>query len=855
VSVESFSGEPLPNFSRSDRRGSGGFSDVFQDPNNSGRLIKVFKTPLVGQAAERVIRLLRIENWARPSDSERFLSRFAWPLECFGRPEEITGFSMAEAPPGYWFELQVGRKTDRKLLQVKFLSDANYWRSGAVHSDQPEFSESLRRELAIDIFESLGALHRNGLVYGDISSNNICACVGQFPRGFFLDADSIGLPEELEGSDLLTPDWRTPENLDPFEKSVSLASLLSWRLMTEAATSYPEMTRVQEFQGKERERFGKMLEVYESGRLTGLEDLAQLFRSHRTDEMQAEALNQAAGTKLARNVLREAVAVTRLEHRAVVETAQKQMEFEDSIDAAPRKERLKILGRGSALGSSFNLDVFPESSSSLRPTSVGQLRDLIFDARFEDLAMCIAERGLGPLEADSWLPQAVQHALIHIEVPAVTTVAEPGRTKIQWEWPNVKYVTAGILYIRATGYDNIREVIPRYPGDQFGFAEVACEDSMKGYVYLRLAVKSPTGRPFVGSLHSEKSFVSLPMPKPRRATQVPLSTENDVPRNSLQVVDPVVEAERLRLKREAIRKFRRRKVLLGVSTTALLVFLSWIGWNLLTPKPVPTQVVFASDRDGDWEIYVSGSTYNQGEKLTDDRANNKNPEWSHSGDLILFETDRTGNWEIALMDLAELEIAYFTQNDFEDRDPTWAKSGELVLFASDRDGDWEIYSTGQGGQPSNLTNNSVEDRNPQWSPDLDLIVFESYRDGNWDIVLMDLSGEELDFFSDSDSDERDPTWAKSGELVLFASDRDGDWEIYSTELTGDGDNKLTDNKFDDRNPQWSPNGDSVVFASMQDGDWEIMRMETNGSETGQTFKVYTQNNAQDVNPSWVPNNN
>ena len=850
--------KPMPRLGRSRWFGSGGFSEVYQDPQNPDRLIKVLKTPLTGEAAERVYRLIHIDTWARPSDHERFLTRFAWPLECFGQSGEVTGFSMPKAQPNFWFDLQAAGQTKSKLLHVKYLSNAKYWQRAAVQSSQPAFSETQRRELSIDIFDSLGALHRNFLVFGDISSNNICAGQGKEPQGFFLDADSIGLPDEIEQENITTPDWETPENLAPFERSVCLAALLAWRLFTESSTTYPKRSVAELYQGPARERFEKMLEVYQTGNLAGLEELARLFRSHRTQGEAENAIDQAAKSQFARNILREANAGVSPAHQQIIESAIKQVGFEEAIDAAPAKERLKLLGKGALAGSAFKLDVLPESSSSLRPTSVGQLRDMIFDARFEDIAVCIAEKGLGPLELDPWLPRVVQHALIHVDVPTITTTTEPGRTIVQWEWPNIQYVTAAVIYIRSSGYDNVRELIIRRAGDRYGSAEINCSEPMKGHVYLRLAVKSSIGREFVGTPHSAASFIGEPIPQPRRLVSTLPSSGNLENRRLVEVVDPVVEAEREERERLEARKYRRRKVLLGAAAVLLTGIFVGAVINLFWEDPKNTQVVFASDRDGDWDIYVTGPKVGEETPLTYNNFDDRNPQWSPDGQFIVFESFRDGDWEIMQMNSDGSDEGSFTANEFSDRDPAWADNGRLVLFASDRDGNWEIYSTGQeSGVDTRLTYNNFDDRNPQWSAGGDYIVFESFRDGDWEIMRMNSDGSDEGAFTVNEFSDRDPAWADNGRLVLFASDRDGNWEIYSTGQESGVDTRLTYNNFDDRNPQWSPDGRFIVFESMYDGDWEIMRMSTGEVEWGTRFKVYTENDDQDRDPAWNlnPSNN
>ena len=82
------------------------------------------------------------------------------------------------------------------------------------------------------------------------------------------------------------------------------------------------------------------------------------------------------------------------------------------------------------------------------------------------------------------------------------------------------------------------------------------------------------------------------------------------------------------------------------------------------------QMVFASDRDGDWEIYVRDhdSTVRQ---LTRNNYDDRNPSWSPDGKHIGFEADYDGDWELLRMNADGSDVRTYFFNQDADIDLRW----------------------------------------------------------------------------------------------------------------------------------------------------------------------------------------
>ena len=280
-----------------------------------------------------------------------------------------------------------------------------------------------------------------------------------------------------------------------------------------------------------------------------------------------------------------------------------------------------------------------------------------------------------------------------------------------------------------------------------------------------------------------------------------------------------------------------------------------------TPEPTATPlsslsssnggiIAFASDRDGDWEIYVMNADGSGQRRLTGNDANDWSPAWSPDGAQIAFVSDRDNNDEIYVMNADGSGQRRLTSNSDYDWSPAWSPDGEWIAFTSNRDGNDEIYvMTADGSDQRRLTSSrNVQDFDPDWSPDGRWIAFTSARDGNDDIHVMDADGGNQRQLTDDGATNWWPAWSPDGTKIAFASKRDGNWEIYVMNSDGSNQRRLTENDTWDWWPAWSPDGTRIAFHSNSGGNWDIYVMDAGGGGRRQL----TTDEAADQYPAWRP---
>ncbi len=120
-------------------------------------------------------------------------------------------------------------------------------------------------------------------------------------------------------------------------------------------------------------------------------------------------------------------------------------------------------------------------------------------------------------------------------------------------------------------------------------------------------------------------------------------------------------------------------------------------------------------RDRFW--FAFAPRYKSIRKLSDGTANDRFARVSPDGRLIAFASDRDGNWEIYVMNSDGSNARRLTNHPAVDEAPTWSPDGTQLAFASDRDGDFEIYilNVSDGIITQQVTQNTAQDRWPLWA--------------------------------------------------------------------------------------------------------------------------------------------
>jgi hypothetical protein len=549
-----------------EKLGTGGFGIVYKDPRNPAqRCVKQYKTPVIGEEADRLMRFAAVDQWARPSDAELMKSTFAWPLEVFGEIGRIQAFTMDTAPQDAHFELRMknGNKYPR-LLQLDYLIDATYFNSNAIDSSSAVvFSLQDRIELAINICESILSLHRYGLVYQDVSSKNIVARRGTPRSCFILDADSITTPEGAIAKPIKSPTWEVPLGLDPYCIDRARLALMVLRLIVQGHSVRPDVGCLE----LERRGYFKLSNAvkttFETGEKLSAEQMCMELRLLRDPEHAQDAFSRAVQSRNARHIVREGISVTSVNDLNIVVNERLHLDREESIENAEIQEQRKLL-QVMRNQNSFTVDVSANVGIMPIPRTAQELHELAFDSYFADVAQHLVRSGLPSLMNDPLMGSIADRAVVEAERGVISAQTSPGRGILQIEWPSTDFINAAEIVLSVGGVQQSIESVKRAPAELKMEREIRAKSGGSVLAQVRFGITTLQGdvlfQHFI-ALETKITIEAIPEPASRitRSGAIPM----------IDLFDPIEEARLLEVARIEKRKKRIKQILIGTILTVI----------------------------------------------------------------------------------------------------------------------------------------------------------------------------------------------------------------------------------------------------------------------------------------------
>jgi len=225
-------------------------------------------------------------------------------------------------------------------------------------------------------------------------------------------------------------------------------------------------------------------------------------------------------------------------------------------------------------------------------------------------------------------------------------------------------------------------------------------------------------------------------------------------------------------------------------------------------SPDGSRIAFASNRAGNWDIYVMPASGGRALQVTSDPANEIHPTWSPDGSQLVFNRlgRTTGRWEMWITSTNDASVEHFIGYGLF---PEWSPvaglgpdGSDLIAFQRSRqrgDRAFSIWTMSyREGFAGNMTEIAAAPRaaliNPTWSPEAKRLAFAAIpNDGSWDslpggtprnadLYIVDLDGTNLVKVTDGSSVDLMPAWASTSSL-FFASDRGGEENLWSLDVS------------------------------------------------------------------------
>jgi TolB protein len=233
-------------------------------------------------------------------------------------------------------------------------------------------------------------------------------------------------------------------------------------------------------------------------------------------------------------------------------------------------------------------------------------------------------------------------------------------------------------------------------------------------------------------------------------------------------------------------------------------------------SPDAQWIVFSSNRDGNFEIYLSAVESDRLQRVTyNTTAIELDPVWSPTGTQLVYESNRDGNWNLYMFDVTTGIETRLTDSNGNDVNASWSYDGTSLVFQSDRTGVWQIFEyTFDGAWTWQLSNETGDDHNPQYTVDNTGIIFRSFRNSETSVIYrMNRDGSTIVALSDPVGYAMDAAVSPLGNFVAYTSNLDGDQDIYIFEFASGLTRQVTDSLENDYAPTWYCGEQTVAFTS------------------------------------------
>lgn len=251
-----------------------------------------------------------------------------------------------------------------------------------------------------------------------------------------------------------------------------------------------------------------------------------------------------------------------------------------------------------------------------------------------------------------------------------------------------------------------------------------------------------------------------------------------------------------------------------------------IAVNIVAPTQIPTAtplpdalrsqgaIAYTVRERGQTDIWAVNVGSRNPIRITNDEADERDPEWSPSGTRLAYAARLDGNWDLYVYDALQDATGRVTVDLSFQANPTWSPDGALLAYENYQNDNLNIYAVPIDASipPAEITSHPAPDFSPAWGPDGRNIAFVSLRDGNQDIYIINLDSLEIiNITNTANLNEDYPAWSPDGRSIAYSVREEGALSetvyVQSLEDLGEEPELIAIG----RTPAFSPDGNSLTY--------------------------------------------
>lgn len=258
-----------------------------------------------------------------------------------------------------------------------------------------------------------------------------------------------------------------------------------------------------------------------------------------------------------------------------------------------------------------------------------------------------------------------------------------------------------------------------------------------------------------------------------------------------------------------------------------------------------SQIAYASNRDGVWEIYLMDWDGANQRRITTHKSLSILPSWSPDNQRMVYTSWARGTSDMYIINRRGGGRVRLQTNLALNTSATFSPIGNDIAFVGSVNGNPDIYLIRDDGTNlRRLTNQNSIESTPEWSPNGRQISFTSGRGGTPQIYVMDAEGTDVRRISFDGDWNDDATWSPDGDKIAYTSRVRGRFQIRIANVTT-GENRIVAGDGSNEQPTWSPDGKWIAFQSNRSGRWQIYRMRVDRTDAPQQLTFTGENKEPD----------